>query len=144
MIFSIVCFLVSLFVHLGSLFHFYHAPWWLSALIGYYGLLVSFYAMGRILKETTSELSKEEYKKYMLHICPQWMNLTVGFLILYALANTVYYFIFRQSADNDVYNLDAKYQIVFSLWMALHFLIFAMLYGCRYFKKYGYPQIESE
>ena len=145
MFFSFACCLFSLFVHLGAFFHFYHAPKQLIMLIGFYGILASFYPMGYFLSKTTSNLSKEEYKKYMLSICPRWMNLTVGFLIMYAAANVAFYFITRQSpADNELYALDAKYRTLSSLWLALHFLIFTMLYGCRYLKKYGYPLVEDK
>lgn len=148
MIISVVFFLLSLFVHLGSSFHFYHASKEIMMLIGFYGILVSFYPMAYILSKTSRELSKEKYRKFMLDICPRWMTLAVGFLIFYALANAVYYFASRQladvPADNQLYSLDAKYRTLSSLWMVLHFLIFTMLYGCRYLKKFGYPQRGTE
>jgi hypothetical protein len=144
MVLSALCGLLSALIHMGALFHFYHATRILLAVVGFYGVMAFLYPMGYILKKTTGDLSREEYRKCMRSIWPRWMGLTVGFLIMYAIANIAFYFITRRPpADNELYALDAKYRTFSSVWLALHFLIFLMLYGCRYLMKYGYPQMNE-
>ena len=142
---SLLCCFLSLFIHIGSLFHFYHASRTLLIAIGFYGIVAFVYPMGYILKKTTGDLSRDEYKKYMHSICPRWMNLTVGFLIMYAIANIGFYFITKRPLEeNEFYAFDAKYRTLSSIFLSVHFLIFTMLYCCRHLKKYGYPATDKE
>ena len=149
MSFLVVClFLLSVFIHIGSIFHFYHVSKALMIFVGYFSFLLMVYPLGYSMKNLTGDLNNEEYKRFQLSICPRWMTITGGLLIMYALASIAYHFINRQlmhfTADNQIYVWDAKCRTFSSVAMALHFLAFTMLYGCRYIKKDRYPEIDTE
>ena len=119
---------LSAVIHFSSLFHIYEPPRGLIILINIGGFVVVC-AAWIISKNLHNKDNIKDFKNAMHSVCPRWMSIMTGLLIMYALAGLIFFFFRRYFAGSAPTNGFTGH------WMALYSLAFSLLYLCRRLKK---------
>lgn len=133
MVISIFGFILSAAVHLCMIFNIYVPPRELFILINV-GFIAVFYPALIIRKKVRGETKKKEFNNAIFNICPGWLSVMLGLLIMYAFAGLAFFVFERYSGsmvtaeeriiDNSIRGFSGHR-------MALYSLAFTMMYCCR-------------
>jgi hypothetical protein len=82
---SVAGLVLSFVVHFCSLFHIYYPPRELIILINA-GIFVTIWPAIIIAKNTRDNIGMTNPKDIIFKVCPRWLSIMTGFLIMYALA----------------------------------------------------------
>jgi hypothetical protein len=124
---------LSAVIHFSSLFHIYEAPSWLIMLMNT-SMIIVFYPVYIISKKTVDEGNIKDFKKAASGVCPDWLLVTNGFIIMYALGWLIF-FIFKRYFYESVITNWQRIMTNSGFWIAYYSLVFALLYSCRRLKK---------
>jgi len=128
LVISAIGLVLSAVIHICAIFHIFDPPRELITLIHMGGFVVV-YSAWIISKKLRGEYDIKDFKNAMRSVCPRWMAIMTGLLIMYALAGLIFFFFRRHFASPASINGFTGH------WMVLYALAFTMLYSCRCLKK---------
>jgi hypothetical protein len=102
------------------------------------GAMVVLYLAYTISRKTRGELNVKDFRKAISGVCPGWLSIMTGLLIMYALGGLIFFILKRYFASSAVTNgqeiISNGFRGFSGHWMALYSLAFALLYSCRRLK----------
>jgi len=133
MVISIFGFILSAAVHLCMIFNIYIPPRELFILIDV-GFIAVFYPALIIRKKVRGETKRKEFNNTIYNICPEWLSVMLGLLIMYAFAGLAI-FVFKQYAGSMATGeegiIDNRFRNFSGYQMVLYCLTFTLMYCCR-------------
>jgi len=134
---SAIGMVLSFITHFCSLFHVYNPPRVL-AMVLYMGVIIVIYPACIVLKKMRCEFGKNSFKKAVLSVCPRWMLVMTGFLIMYAIVSFIFFFARGSStglATNGGGTTGRDLMGFPGHWMALYSFAISIFYSFRCLKK---------
>ena len=125
---SVIGLILSAVIHFSALFHIYYPPKELMILIKVGGFVVV-YSAWIISKNLRDKGDIKDFKNALRNVCPRWLSIMTGLLIMYALAGLFFFLFRRYFAGSVPTNGFTGY------WMSLYSLAFSLLYSCKRLKK---------
>lgn len=131
LVISVIGFVISFAVHFLSLFHIYNPSKELTMIL-YIGILIVIYPAILATKKIKSEIGKDKMKDFMSKVCPKWMTISLGFLIMYLIVQFGYLIITRISRDSEIADVAENpetYNGFPAQWMVFYALGAVLLYS---------------
>ncbi len=136
---SVIGLVLSAVIHFCSLFHIYEPPRKVMILIDI-GAMVVLYMAYTISRKTRGELNVKDFRKTISGVCPGWLSIMTGLLIIYAMGGLIFVIYKRHFSSavnaNGQGIIENSFRGFSGYWMALYSLAFAILYSCRRLKKH--------
>lgn len=129
-IISIAGFFVSALLHFFMLLCAYNPPRELTIVINI-GAAFVIYAAILISKRTCGKANIKEFRKTLYNICPEWLKVIIGLLIMYTIAGFVFVVIKKHFWAGNEDAIGNDFQGFSGHWMALYALAFSILYSCK-------------
>ena len=130
---SLVGFFLSLILHLLGLFNIYSPPRLIGLLLQL-GILLIFLFWCFISKKNRGNTPSKEFNESLWKSAPEWIKITTGIFVLYALFGFLHAFIEKNSSGSSVVQTDATESIGSTFpshWIALYAVMFTLFYGCK-------------
>jgi hypothetical protein len=98
------------------------------------GAMVVLYLAYTISRKTRGELNVKDFRKVISGVCPGWLSIMTGLLIMYALGGLILS-IFKRYSDSSVITNWQGIMAHSGYLMALYSLALSIVYCCKRLKK---------
>lgn len=129
-------FILSALLHFCMLFQIYDPPRELLIFINM-GAFFAIYAAMFISRRTCDIANSKDFRKILAKICPKWLSVLTGLLIIYTLVGFAIV-IFKKYLGDSISTNEGGNGVNFqgfSGWMAIYSLAFSIIYSCKIYVK---------